>query len=51
MTWNCCPWCSHRVYQHNDKGCLHVDHIPLDDGTTHDKPCDCTKPHPLLVEA
>lgn len=23
--WNFCPWCSHRIYQHSDSGCLHED--------------------------
>lgn len=30
MIWNYCPACSHRVYQHNAKGCEHetqVHHI------------------------
>jgi len=65
MTWNFCPWCSHRTYQHNDKGCEHVDrpYRPCTDpectdrepnrhehGHYVDEPCDCKHGHPLLVQ-
>ena len=50
MTWNFCPFCGHRLYQHGSEGCEHVDI----DNTTNPKvirtPCDCTHPHPLLVK-
>jgi hypothetical protein len=49
-TWNFCPFCGHRLYQHGSEGCEHVDI----DNTTNPKvirtPCDCTHPHPLLVK-
>jgi hypothetical protein len=52
MSWNFCPWCGHRLYQHNDGGCLHVDIIHGDDGSELErKPCDCKHGNPLLAEA
>jgi hypothetical protein len=24
MAWSFCPWCAHRIYQHNDAGCTHL---------------------------
>jgi hypothetical protein len=24
-SWSFCPWCGHRLYQHNAEGCLHVE--------------------------
>ena len=60
MSWNFCPWCGHRVYQHGDKGCQHITQVnrPCSDPQCGDStwdhdcdadyirtPCDCTKPY------
>lgn len=29
-TWHFCPWCGHRLYQHNKEGCLHIDVVLRD---------------------
>jgi hypothetical protein len=51
MAWNFCPWCGHRVYQHNIKGCTHVDAVWVEQtAKTVRQPCDCKKPHPLMVD-
>lgn len=64
MRWNFCPWCAHRIYQHNAEGCLHVDlrDVPCSDPQCGDSTwdhecdmrteritCDCKHPHALLV--
>jgi hypothetical protein len=61
MSWNFCPWCGHRTYQHNDEGCLHAEimlkecedpechpaNIVVVDGThAHDVPVQCDCKHP-----
>jgi hypothetical protein len=30
MTWNFCPWCGHRLYQHDGEGCTHTDQVTRD---------------------
>lgn len=64
MSWNFCPWCGHRVYQHCSTGCLHVEHpyracadtaCPDFNPSSHphghdvEEPCDCRVAHSLLV--
>ena len=64
MSWNYCPWCSHRIYQHNDAGCTWIEVRPapvdalwaqtpqakINPPKPIEVPCDCTHPHPLLIE-
>jgi hypothetical protein len=56
-TWNFCPWCGHRLYQHNGEGCTHKDWEKREgEGALQRQmvsvavPCDCTRAHPFLVE-
>lgn len=59
MTWNYCPECGHRVYQHDAGGCTHYDledvacADPQCDVDTSTKRivCDCKVPHPILMHA
>jgi hypothetical protein len=43
VKWNFCPWCSHRIYQHSQNGCEHVDVQQVSDLPLRTKrtPCDC----------
>ena len=63
MTWNFCPWCSHRIYQHDGTGCTFLYHdlyVPCKNpqcedrspghGHVVDKQCDCKRPHQLMTE-
>jgi hypothetical protein len=54
MTWNFCPHCGHRIYQHGEDGCLHVETVyAVESGGMRQDPrrtpCDCKQPHPLLI--
>jgi hypothetical protein len=51
---NFCAFCSHRLYQHNDRGCEHVDVSYVKVGNATDSvtrevrtPCDCRHRPPL----
>ena len=63
-TWNFCPYCGHRIFQHNGEGCTHTEmlesyvHVVNEEGKPENRrvteevlPCDCKQPHPLIAQA
>jgi hypothetical protein len=52
MMWIFCPWCGHRIYQHSEGGCQHVDLVDMGGKTWLGRAlievkCDCDHPRRL----